>query len=117
MTVIHFRQLKYKSIFGAVVTDVRSVRLRPLLLQSTFASSASNGENRNDISAACWLPGWLAWLILAPSCSEETGLECLCVYVTAHTFAHHSVRHLSLVIILIRTGSVQVCISNLGINS
>lgn len=71
------------------------MRLRPLLLQSTFASSASNGENRNDISAACRLAGrqagWLAWLILAPSCSEETALKCLCVYVTAHTFAHHSV--------------------------
>lgn len=38
----------------------------------------------------------------------------LCVYVTAHTFAHHSVGHLFLVISLIRTGSVHAGISSLG---
>lgn len=97
-------------MFGAAVTDVMSVRLRPLLLQLTFASSAANGENRNDISAACWL----AWLILAPSCSEKTGLKCLSVCVCTY-FSPSLSRHLFL-ISLIRTGSVHVVISRPGIN-
>lgn len=92
----------------AAVTDVLSVRVRPLLLQLTFASSAANGENRNDIRAACWL----AWLILAPSCSEETGLKCPCVCDCTY-FSPSLSRHLFL-ISLIRTGSVHVVISRPG---